>query len=111
MNRKRFPVSKKYLRQQLLADEFVGPLTTGEYVALDDLKKGMTYSIYVNNCTYDDNGKVAPGMTSFYKVTGLCTETKKFAGETLYAKFNTKGNSSLIRGNYGLVYFCVQIVH
>ena len=91
--------SKKFLRSNIDSETFYLELQEGKFVPMNKLQKGMTYRILVN------------GGPSFYETTALCTEVKKFGGETLYAKFNFKGGSALIRGNYELVYYCQNIVH
>lgn len=98
-NVRRVKASKKYLRSNIESETFYLNLQEGNYVPMDRLQKGMTYRILVN------------GGTSFYETTALCTEVRRFSDEVLYAKFNFKGGSALIRGNYELIYYCQSIIH
>lgn len=98
-NRVIYPASKKFLRTNIEPEQFYSDLRAGNYVDLDSLRKGMTYRIVVN------------GGSSFYTTTALCTGIKRLGGEVLYAKFNFKGGSALVRGNYELVYYCQHLVH
>lgn len=104
-------VSKKLLRQYVGHEEYFSNLTSYQVVDFDRFHIDMTYKIYVNDSRYDEDSNLMSDTYSFYTVTGMCTEIKKLGDYNLYVKFNTKGGSTLVRGNYGLVYYCTRILH
>lgn len=94
---------------QVSPEEFYWHLDNNLVVSLDKIEEGMTYRIHINDLSISDEVEFSPA--DCYYVTGRCIKVFKFGGEVLLAKFNISGGSVLVRGNYGLLYYCTNIVH
>jgi hypothetical protein len=103
------PAENRFLKSDVSSERYYINLQTVEYLPLEQLEVGMTYNVFINSAVYSDD----PALTgdTFHSTAALCTEIRKFGDLVLWAKFNLRGSSTLVSGNYGLTYLCTPIIH